>query len=133
MATKRILLVEDEEITSFDLETSLNEMGYEVVGTATSGVEAISMATEHMPDLLIIDIILKGDMDGIEAATQINTNQEIPVIYLTAHGDNETLERAKTTGPFGYIIKPFNDKELNSTIQMALTRCSSFSPLDGRL
>jgi CheY-like chemotaxis protein len=90
MSTKRIMLVEDEEITSFDLETSLKEMGYEVVGIATSGVDAISMATEHMPDLIIMDIILKGDMDGIEAATKINANLEIPMVYMTAHGDSET-------------------------------------------
>ncbi|MBF0444422.1 MAG: PAS domain S-box protein [Magnetococcales bacterium] len=122
MTNNRIMLVEDEEITLFDLETSLKDMGYEVIGIAKSGLDAISMAKEKIPDLIIIDIILKGDMDGIEAATEINSNLEIPVIYLTAHGDYETLERAKKTGPFGYIIKPFKNEELNGTIQMALSK-----------
>lgn len=122
MPIKRILLVEDEGITAMDLEASLNDLGYEVVGIATTGESAISLTTDREPDLILMDIKLKGEMDGIKAVEHIHAHFDVPVVYLTAHADQATLERAKKTSPFGYIVKPFNEVELNSTIQMALNK-----------
>jgi PAS domain S-box-containing protein len=95
-------------------------MGYEVVGIAPSGEEAIRLAVELKPSLILMDIVLKGDMDGIEAARQIRRRYQVPIIYLTAYTDNQTLERAKITEPFGYIVKPFSERELHANIEMAL-------------
>jgi len=115
-----ILIVEDNFIVMMELKDRLAEMGHEIVGTAASGIEAIKKAGIHRPDLTLMDIRLKGEMDGIEAASVIKKEYDIPVIYLTAHTDDNTLERAKLTEPFGYIIKPFEERELRTTIEMAL-------------
>jgi PAS domain S-box-containing protein len=115
-----ILVVEDNYIVMMELVSRLEEMGYQIAGTAASGAEAIEKAGKHMPDLTIMDIRLKGDIDGIEAASAIKKKYDIPVIYLTAHSDEETLSRAKITEPFGYILKPFEEKILHSSIEMAL-------------
>ncbi|WP_432738762.1 HD domain-containing phosphohydrolase [Maridesulfovibrio sp. FT414] len=116
----RILIVEDEAIVALDIRGRLTALGYTVVGVAPSGEKAIQLAAEHVPDLILMDIMLEGIMDGIDTAAVIKEHQSIPVIYLTAYADNETLTRAKVTEPFGYIIKPFEDRELNLTIEMAL-------------
>ena len=121
MAQKtRVLVVEDEAIVATDIRKILDNLGYEVVGTASSGKTAIQKAKENKPDLVLMDIVLKGKMDGIEAAEQIRQRFNIPVVYLTAYADNQILKRAKVTEPFGYIVKPFEDRELKSVIEMAL-------------
>lgn len=117
---KQILIVEDERIVADDIKTSLLRLGYEVCGIAISGEEAIKKAEEHRPDLVLMDIVLKEEMDGIETASIIRTRFDIPVVYLTAHADAKTLERAKTTEPFGYILKPFEDRDVHSTIEIAI-------------
>lgn len=119
---RRILVVEDETIVSMDIQNSLRLLGYEVAGAATSGPEAIGKADQTMPDLVLMDIILKGEMDGVEAARAIHARLGIPVIFLTACADEKTLERAKVTEPFGYMIKPFEERELHSHIEIALYR-----------
>jgi PAS domain S-box-containing protein len=120
MPTARILLVEDEGIIAEDIQMSLQDFGYEVCGIVATGEDAVLKTNELRPDLVLMDVVLQGHMDGIEAANQINTSLKIPIIYLTAYADDKMLERAKITEPFGYLIKPFRDRELHSTIEMAL-------------
>ncbi len=124
MNKANILIVEDNNIVMLELRDRLTEMGYVVVDTASSALEAIEKAEFHTPDLTMMDIRLKGEMDGIDAATIIKKALNIPIIYLTAHTDNNTLERAKITEPYGYIIKPFEERELHTTIEMALYKHS---------
>src|SRR5262245_23908784 len=116
----RILIVEDERIVSIDMQRRLRNLGYHVVGAAVSGEEAIQKAEASQPDLVLIDIMLEGPLDGIEAAEIIRARFDIPVIYLTAYADAPTLERAKVTEPFGYILKPFEERELHGHIEIAL-------------
>ena len=116
----RILIVEDERIVAWELQERLQNLGYSVPAVAFSGEEALIKCEEVTPDVVLMDIILKGGMDGIETAGHIHTQYNIPVIYLTAHADEKTLERAKTTAPYGYILKPIRDRELHITIEMAL-------------
>ncbi len=120
MANSQILIVEDETIVAMDIEDELVGLGYTVAAIASSGQEAIEKTAKTRPDLVLMDIRLKGKMDGIEAAEQIRTRFNIPVVYLTAYADDDTLERAKITEPFGYIIKPFQERDLHTTIEMAL-------------
>lgn len=120
MSTQRIMIVEDETIVALDIKGRLNMLGYEVVAHATNGADALRLAGEHKPDLILMDIMIDGDMDGIATAQAIQKTLFVPVVYLTAYADDDTLSRAKTTGPFGYIIKPFEDRELKLTIEMAL-------------
>jgi PAS domain S-box-containing protein len=120
METAKILIVEDEAVIAKDLQWRLEGMGYDVPLTVANGEEAVDKATEINPDLVLMDIVLIGQMDGIEAAEQIRSKADIPVIYLTAYADEQTFERAKVTEPFGYLIKPIRDKELHISIEMAL-------------
>ena len=120
MPSFKILVVEDESIVAMDIKHRLENMGYIVPAITSSGEEAVAKAAESNPDLVLMDIVLKGEMDGIDAAQQIKDNFDIPVVYLTAYSDEKTLKRAKITGPFGYIIKPFEDRELHSAIEVAL-------------
>ncbi len=122
MEKARILIVEDESIVARDVEYMLKSIGYDVPAVTASGEKAIEKAAETSPDLVLMDIMLKGDMDGVEAAKQIHSRFHIPVIYVTAYADENTLQRAKVTEPFGYIIKPFHERELRTTIEMALYR-----------
>lgn len=117
-----ILVVEDERIVAKDIKLSLQNFGYHVPGLAASGEEAIKKAAELQPDIVLMDIQLKGKMDGVQAAEQIYNCLNIPIIYLTAHSDYNTLERAKEIGPFGYILKPFEEQDLLVTIETALHR-----------
>jgi len=117
-----ILIVEDELIVSSDIQQRVKSLGYKVSGTAVSGEEAVAQAVATRPDLILMDIWLNGTMDGITAAGQIRQHVDIPVVYLTAHADAATLERAKITGPFGYIFKPLEERDLQTTIEMALYR-----------
>jgi two-component system cell cycle sensor histidine kinase/response regulator CckA len=116
----RIMVVEDSYLVAKDLQESLHEMGYSVTDIVESGKDAIDRALQNKPDLILMDIRLKGNMDGIEAAAIIHDTCNIPIIYVTAYADEYTLMRAKRTEPSGYIIKPFKKKELHSTIEMAL-------------
>ena len=116
----RVLVVEDETIVAMDLTDNLRILGYDVVGTAASGKDAINKAESTRPDIVLMDIMLKGNMDGVEAAEIIRSQVNIPVIFLTACADDKTLERAKVTEPFGYLIKPFEERELRSHIEIAL-------------
>jgi PAS domain S-box-containing protein len=125
MAKTTILIVEDEAIVAADLAGKLNQLGYEVVGTAAEGEKAVELACSLEPQVVLMDIWLKGPMDGIEAAEAIRRRHCAPVIFLTAHSDSATLERAKLSDPFGYILKPFEERELATTIEMALYKYKS--------
>lgn len=116
----RILVAEDEGIIAEDIQMSLEELGYEVVGVVATARGAIETAEETHPDLVLMDVELRDKPDGIDAAAHIRSRLDIPIIYLTAHADDRTLERAKITEPFGYMIKPFRERELHSNIEMAL-------------
>jgi len=116
----RILVVEDEAIVAMDIESRLAGMGYTLAGRATSGEQGLLLATAERPDLILMDIRLQGEMDGIDTAREIHQRLRIPVIFLTAYSEDSTLERAKLAEPFGYILKPFDDRELKSTIEIAL-------------
>jgi PAS domain S-box-containing protein len=115
-----VLIVEDEAIVAADLAGKLTRLGYGIVGTAETGEEAVALACSLAPGLVLMDIRLKGAVDGIEAAEMIRRRTDVPVVYLTAHSDAATLTRAKVTGPFGYILKPFEERELATTLEMAL-------------
>ena len=118
--TPTLLVVEDEVIVARDLQATLEDLGYSVPEIADSGEMAIQLAVEIRPNLVLMDIRLKGEIDGITAASIISQELEIPVVYMTAHTDENTLARAKLTGPFGYIIKPYEERELRTTIEIAL-------------
>jgi two-component system cell cycle sensor histidine kinase/response regulator CckA len=120
MGSAQILVVEDEGVVARSIQSDLEGMGYEVPEVASSGEEAIRQAEETHPDLVLMDVVLKGDMDGIEAAERIRRKHDIPIVYLTAYEDSPTLNRAKLTEPFGYLLKPFEERELHATIEMAL-------------
>jgi PAS domain S-box-containing protein len=116
----KILVVEDELIIAKGIEKRLKALGYSVTDTVASGDEAVKLALEILPDLVLMDINLQGGMDGVTAAEQIRSQADIPVIFLTAYADSDTLARAKVSEPFGYIVKPFQDITLKSSIEMAL-------------
>lgn len=120
MPKTNILVVEDESIVSKDIQYSLKKLGYNVVGAAATGEKALELAREHTPDIVVMDIMLKGDMNGIETAGIIKSELKIPVIFLTAYADESTLTKAKVTEPYGYIIKPFKEVDLHTSIEMAL-------------
>jgi signal transduction histidine kinase len=120
MSKTKILVVEDELITAKGIRSALKSLGYDVLDIVSSGEEAIQKASEIHPDLILMDIKLDGDMDGIEAARQIKDRFSIPVVYLTAHADDATLARAMITEPYGYILKPFEDRDLHIGIEIAL-------------
>jgi PAS domain S-box-containing protein len=118
--TRRILIVEDEAITALDLQNRLQRASYDVLSVATTGQEAIEQVADTCPDLVLMDIRLKGGMDGIAAAQAIRERFDVPIVYLTAHADGETVERAKLTEPQGYLVKPFGEEEVRTTIEIAL-------------
>ena len=120
MAKARILVVEDEVIVAIDIQNTLKALGYDVPAIALSGEDAITKAEELHPDLVVMDIVLKGAMDGIKAAQKIHDRLNIPVLYLTAYMDGQRLERAQSTAPFSYIIKPYKEEELQKAIEAVL-------------
>jgi len=120
MSDYKILIVEDEFIEAMSFEQSLKCSGYDVIGIASTGEDAIEKVTNFKPDLVLMDILLKGEMDGIEVAAQIKENFDIPVVYLTAHPEESAVQRAKLTSPYGYIIKPVDKTDLKNTIELAL-------------
>lgn len=116
----KILVVEDEIIVAVNLGQKLKKLGYELVGITSSGEEAIQKAEENHPDLVLMDINIEGNLDGIETAEVLRNRFHTPVIYLTAYADENTLDRAKKTQPLGYIVKPFESDQLRSSIEVAL-------------
>ena len=126
--TINILVVEDESIVSKDIQNSLKKIGYNVIGSCNNAEEAIELATELHPDVVLMDIMLKGTLTGIDAADKIKL-LNIPVIFLTAYADEATLAKAKVTEPYGYILKPFKEKDLNISIEMAIHRHKKLTEL----
>lgn len=122
METVKILVVEDEVIVARTIASQLIQLGYTVVGTASSGKAAIAKALETQPELILMDIIIKGEIDGIDTASYIREHLDIPIIFLTAYGDDDTVQRAKITQPFGYIVKPFTSKDLRIAIEIGLLK-----------
>ena len=120
-----ILIVEDERIIARDVETALEDLGYEIVGVASSGAEALAALGSKVADIVLMDIKIRGDMDGIQTAEQIKTRFRLPIIYLTAHTDRSTLERARASQPFGYIVKPFKIGDMKIAIEAALRQHTS--------
>jgi len=120
MAKKRIMVVEDEGITAMTIKRTLEEMGFEVTATAASGMEAVEKATPENTDLVLMDITLEGDIDGIEASGRIRSRFNLPIVYLTAHSDAGMMDKVKKTEPFGYVLKPFSDHELRMAVEIAL-------------
>ncbi len=122
MSRKKVLIVEDERITAEDIKQTLESLGYEICNVVSNGEEAIKQAEKLKPDLVLMDIVLKGKISGIEAAEKISSDLNIPVIYLTAYADEATLQQAKLTAPLGYIVKPFTERDLRTAIEIALYR-----------
>jgi len=122
MPSVKILVVEDEQLVADDLSETLSSLGYEVSALASSGEEAIHHVEQLFPDVVLMDIRLPGAMDGVEVAAEIQSRFRVPVIYLTANADYVTLERVKATHPYGYILKPFNEASLSTTIDIAVAR-----------
>lgn len=115
-----IYIVEDESIVAKDIQNSLIKLGYNVVGISNNGKEAIEKITELVPDLILMDIMIKGYLTGIDVSEQIKEKLNIPVVFLTAYADEGTLAKAKITEPYGYILKPFKEIDLHSTIEMSV-------------
>ncbi|MFA5332336.1 MAG: response regulator [Methanoregula sp.] len=122
MTGKTILIVEDEAVTAMELEETLSRRGYSIIGVATTGTAAIRIAKEKWPDVILMDIHIQGPIDGIEAADRINLFYEIPIIFLTAYSDDLTMSRAIKSRSYSFLLKPFNEKELFSNIEMAINR-----------
>jgi len=120
MNNTRILIVEDEILVARDLEQQLTVLGYTIVGIAASGEDALHLVEQEQPQLILMDIRLQGEMDGIATAEEVRSHFALPVIFLTAHADQATVQRARVTEPFGYILKPFDERELNTVVEMAL-------------
>ncbi len=122
MAKVAVLVVEDEAIVSIDLRYKLESLGYRVSAEVRSGEEAVAAASRLRPDVVLMDIGLSGDMDGIDAAAQIRVQSEVPVVFITAHADEATLERAKLTEPHGYLLKPVDSRALQSAVEAAIRK-----------
>ena len=116
----KILIIEDETITAHNLSRILTRLGYDVVGIATTGAEALEKVERCVPDLLLADVGLEGDVDGISVAAQAHERWKIPAVFLTAFTDSETMRRARLAEPYGYLVKPFGEQELHATIEIAL-------------
>jgi len=122
MSGEKILLVEDDDVIAKVADWRLKNLGYTVCGRATTGAEAMELVVNAKPDLVLMDINIQGDIDGIETAQMIKKGFNIPVVYVTSHSDGPTLERAKATRPDGFIVKPFEDNDLRVAIELALKR-----------
>lgn len=120
MTKTKILIVEDEILVARELETRLRDLGYHIAGVALSGEEALRAASELQPDIVLMDVVLKGSMDGIAAAAEIRSRLDLPVVYVTAYADENTVQRAKVTEPYGYIVKPFSESAVRAAVEIAL-------------
>lgn len=116
----RVLIIEDEAIVAADLQDRLEQLGYEVIGTASNGPDALRLLSRDLPDIILSDIMIQGEMDGTQVALRVRELYQIPVIFLTAYSSESVVARAKAAGPFGYLLKPFEERELQITIDMAL-------------
>jgi PAS domain S-box-containing protein len=125
MTPARILVVEDDRVVARDIQQQLVKNGHTVVGVTDCGEDAVALALERQPELVLMDIRLQGDLDGVDAAAQIRSRCQIPIIYLTAHADEQTVKRAAATQPFGYLIKPFEDSQLLTSIEIALNKSAA--------
>lgn len=133
MQTKKttVMVVEDESIVALDIEVSLMELGYDVVAKTGSGKDAVALARKHRPDIILMDIMLSSHEDGVHAAGQITSQLDIPVVFLTAYSDKQTLDRVKLTEPFGYITKPYKSIDLSTAIELALYKHQQLKVLKG--
>lgn len=122
MIPAQVLIVEDERVVAMHLRQQLSRLGYRVAAMATAGFQALKQIEHHRPDVVLMDIHIEGDIDGIETAARIPSDWAIPVIYLSAFSEESTLERARNTRPYGYLLKPFSERELHAAIQMVLER-----------
>jgi CheY-like chemotaxis protein len=122
LSGEKILIVEDDDIIARVEDWRLKNLGYKVCGRATYAAEALELVSKHKPDLVLMDINIKGDIDGIETAKMIKKGFNIPVVYVTSHSDGATLERAKESKPAGFILKPFEDNDLRIAIEIALSK-----------
>src|SRR5271166_4943340 len=129
---KKVLVVEDEGIVAYDLARRLRKAGYDVPAIASSGQQALECIEETCPDVILLDIRLQGTMDGIALAMEVRERYKLPVVYLTAHADRATIERAKITGPFGYLVKPVGNVNLASAIEVALYKHRAERELEDR-
>ena len=120
--SRKVMIVDDMLIVSMELQVKLKDAGYAIAGTAVSGEEAVSLFRETDPDLILMDIMLKGEMNGIEAAAIIHEMSDVPVIYTTAYSDEKTLNELRATGPYAYLLKPYDDRELFTAVELALDR-----------
>ena len=116
MAVPRVLIVEDERLIALDLQRRLTQLGYTVVGNVASGAQAIMAVDQLQPDLVLMDIRLQGEMDGIEAALRIQIDRPTPIVYLTAYVDDSTIQRAQATSPWGFLRKPFQVRDLQAIL-----------------
>ncbi len=130
MGTPKILIVEDEIIIAMDIQYTLESLGYKVSGVVSSGEESIEKASQTYPDLVLMDVKLKGSMDGIRAAEEIYERFGIPVVYLTAYGDEDVLERTKKTKMFGHVNKPFEVRCLQTAIEQNLAQDDRFGSVN---
>lgn len=124
MQNLKILIVEDEPLIAHDIQSLLTDWGYQVVGCASTSQDAIEMFEKHQPDIALVDVQLYGTIDGIETVKQFNLSRRIPIIYLTAQADFQTVERAKTTAPSAYLLKPFDERHLHISLELALSNFS---------
>ena len=120
MSKINVLIVEDEAIVAKDIQQSLNKLGYNVIGSVSNGVSALNFIETENPDIILMDIMLKGEMSGIDVAEKVKKEHATPIIFLTAYADEATLLKAKITEPFGYILKPFKEIDLHTNIEMAI-------------
>ena len=131
--TRKVLVVEDERIVAEDLRESIEELGHEVVGLASDGETAIALAREHRPDVICMDIVIRGDLDGIETAARIQEELGISSIFMTAYSDSAIVARAKETSPAGYLVKPYDGTLLRCTLEVAFSRVDVDRQLAARL
>ncbi|MEA3353453.1 MAG: response regulator [Campylobacterota bacterium] len=132
MGKLKILIVEDETIVALDIKSAVKQFGYEVTGTATNHDDALKSVRKNTPDLILMDINLENSLDGIQTVHAIHRTQDIPVIYLTAYSDDETVQRAVETNPLHYLIKPFKRDELKSTLLLAMHKIKKPDFVDKR-
>lgn len=131
MASTRLLVVEDEFIVAADLSSTLEELGYDLCPIASTAEEALATAASMRPELVLMDIVLRGDRGGIDAAKELRNRLHIPVIFLTAYAADEVIEEAAAAQPYGYLIKPFERDVLRSAIEAALHRARLEAQLEG--
>lgn len=129
MDSTKILIVEDELLIARDLSKKLTKMGYEIAAVVSSGQAALAAIADHWPDLVLMDIVIKGELDGIDTAQAVHQQFGIPVIYITAYADDDTLQRAEQSGAYGYILKPFNERELHASIKLAMQKSKQYQDL----